>query len=531
MARSDALSLALAILFAVAATPAAAQCILANPSFEMTGQGGQVFGGWNQFGPVGSTGQADHGQLAARVTGPDQGGWDVAAFWQPLDTEPGEPWEVSVQVAHLASAPLAGQSRAIVNVEWHGAGGGLISYESHDVADATTPADQYQTVTFTTEPAPAGTAFLHLLVGVLQAPGDPVPTVLYDQVTCDSQQPPTIDDLQWNDFPGGRTLDFAGRTWRVKGPGYYGPGYNLFGDDEANVWVDAQGRLHLTCQQIGNDWYATEVALEDPLGYGDYVFTTQGPLHELDPNVVFGLFLWQYGPCYDPAYLYWNPYNEIDVEFSRWAYPGNEIAQFVAQPFDYPGNLERFDTTFGQQEITSHAFRWLPDRVEYRSWRGGPQDEAAATMIHAWTYAGPHVPRPEQPRVHLNLWRIDQPPATDQEAIIADFTFVPADGPTPVSDPPYATPAAHLAPAQPNPFNPQTTLRYALAEPGRVELAIWDLAGRRVRTLVAGDRPAGEHAVVWNGRDDAGQALPSGVYLCQLRAGSTVEARRLTLVR
>ena len=39
-------------------------------------------------------------------------------------------------------------------------------------------------------------------------------------------------------------------------------------------------------------------------------------------------------------------------------------------------------------------------------------------MIHSWTYTGPHIPRPEQPRVHINLWQFDGPPASDQEVII-----------------------------------------------------------------------------------------------------------------
>ncbi|MFO7655088.1 MAG: FlgD immunoglobulin-like domain containing protein [Candidatus Krumholzibacteriia bacterium] len=514
---------------------ATAQCILANPSFEMPGQSGASFGGWNQFGVVGSTSDADHGGIAARVSGPDLGGWDVSGYWQRLDAEPGEQWEVRVRVAHPSDRPLAGESRAIVNVEWRDSGGALIAYESHAAADATTPSGQYRDFSVASGPAPVGTAAVHLLLGVLQAPDDPAPDVHYDQVTFFSLQSPTMDELQWNDFPGGRTVEFGGRNWRVKGPGYYGPGPNLFSDDVESVWVDDDGRLHLTNRRIGNSWYSTEVALEEALGYGDYVFTTQGPLDQLDPAVVFGLFIWQYGPCYDPGYLWWNPYNEIDVEFSRWGNPARGIGQFVAQPYDHPGNIERFDAVFAVDEITSHAFRWLADRVEFRSWRGGPADETPANAIHTWTYSGPHIPRPEQPRVHLNLWRFDAPPATDQEVVLAGFTFVPAADPTHAGErpgpDPLAAPAARLGAAHPNPFNPGTRIRYTLDVSSRVEIAVYDVAGRRVRTLVDGTRAAGDHETFWNGRDETGSAVASGVYLYRLRSGDVVETRRLSVVR
>ena len=69
----------------------------------------------------------------------------------------------------------------------------------------------------------------------------------------------------------------------------------------------------------------------------------------------------------------------------------------------------------------------------------------------------------------------------------------------------------------PNPFNPTTTIAYRLAEDGSVELAVFDVSGRRVSTLVAGRRGSGEvHRVVWDGRADAGVGLPSGVYLLRL---------------
>lgn len=514
---------------------ASAQCIVANPSFEIAGSGGAVFGGWNQFGLVGSTTIASHGRKSARVVGPNAGGWDVSGFWQSQDCVPGEIWEITGHVRHPAFKPLTGQNVALVNVEWRNSSGVLISYDSFSVADASSPVDQYLDFAVVSEAAPVGTATARLVLGVLQGPGTPTPDVFYDQITFNSTTPPTLDQQQWNDFPGGRTVSFAGRTWRVKGPGWFGPGYNYFSHLADRVWVDASGQLHLTLKNVSGTWSCTEVVAEQALGYGDYIVTTVGRLDLIDPQAVLGLFLWEYGPCWSNDYLWWNAFNEIDIEYSRWGNAASGIAQFVAQPFDYPGNITRFDPTFSVGEVTSHAIRWLHDRVEYRVWRGGPSDESPASLIASWTYTGPHIPRPESPRMHLNLWKLTGSPAANQEVVFKDFRFLPEGAISAVPDDTArgvpAIPAGRLHGAVPNPFNPQTTVRFELDRAGAVRLDVFDLEGHRVRTLVDGQREAGAHEAQWDGRDATGMAVASGVYLFQLRGSGFIDSQQATLVR
>lgn len=525
---------ALVLLLATALAPAVGrtQCMLANPSFEIGGQAGAVFGGWNQFGAVGSSTAAAHGQLAARVSGPNTGNWDVSGYWQAQSTAPGEIWDVAGWVRVPSANRLAGQSRAIVNVEWRNSGGGLIGYESHDVATAATAPDTSLRFAFATAAAPAGTASARLLLAVLQGPGDPQRDAIYDHVTFEKRTTPTLDDQQWGDFPGGRTLDFSGRTWRVKGPGFYGPGPNSFSDSQGAVWVDAGGSLHLTIARVGPTWYSTEVVLTEPLGYGDYVFTTRGRLDTFHPTTVLGLFLWEYGPCYDPAYLWWNPYNEIDVEFSRWGVAGGPNAQFVAQPWDWGGNRDQFSVTFTADEVTSHAFRWRPDQVQFRSWRGGPSSESPGTTIRSWTYTGPHIPRPDQPRVHLNLWQSNGAPTSTQEAVLDAFTFVPwAPALLDAVAPPAHAAGVSLALASANPTGAGATFALALPRAAHARLVVMDLAGRVVRTLVAGERPAGRHVAAWDGRDEAGTPVAPGVYLAALAAGGATARTRVVVVR
>lgn len=88
-----------------------------------------------------------------------------------------------------------------------------------------------------------------------------------------------------------------------------------------------------------------------------------------------------------------------------------------------------------------------------------------------------------------------------------------------------------LGPIQPNPFNPRTTVQFSLSVQARVSLVIYDLAGRRVRVMVDQVLAAGEHARVWDGRDDLGRTVPSGVYSCRLECGGSVQSRMMALVR
>ncbi|RMD98046.1 MAG: T9SS C-terminal target domain-containing protein, partial [Calditrichaeota bacterium] len=78
--------------------------------------------------------------------------------------------------------------------------------------------------------------------------------------------------------------------------------------------------------------------------------------------------------------------------------------------------------------------------------------------------------------------------------------------------------------------NPGTTIRYRLATPGEVELAIYDVLGRRVRTLAQGKQEAGTHTAHWDGRDEQGQVVGTGIYLYRLQAGKRVQVRRMVVI-
>ncbi len=85
--------------------------------------------------------------------------------------------------------------------------------------------------------------------------------------------------------------------------------------------------------------------------------------------------------------------------------------------------------------------------------------------------------------------------------------------------------------AYPNPFMNRTRFEFDLAYAGTVELAVYDVTGRRVRELVRGRREAGRHELQWDARDDAGRPVPSGVYFFRLRAAGIVHSRPVVLTR
>lgn len=96
-----------------------------------------------------------------------------------------------------------------------------------------------------------------------------------------------------------------------------------------------------------------------------------------------------------------------------------------------------------------------------------------------------------------------------------------------------AVPATPLTLDQnrPNPFNPSTEINYYLPETGNVTLEIFDVSGRRVRVLVSGIHSSGKYRAEWNGCDDSGSRVASGVYFYRLRAGKKVLTHKMVLMR
>ncbi len=83
----------------------------------------------------------------------------------------------------------------------------------------------------------------------------------------------------------------------------------------------------------------------------------------------------------------------------------------------------------------------------------------------------------------------------------------------------------------PNPFNAGTSIRFAVREPGYVSLAVYNVIGQRIRSLVGGEMGAGEYTVTWNGSEDDGSEVASGIYFYRMSAGDFVQCRKMILLK
>jgi ligand-binding sensor domain-containing protein len=83
----------------------------------------------------------------------------------------------------------------------------------------------------------------------------------------------------------------------------------------------------------------------------------------------------------------------------------------------------------------------------------------------------------------------------------------------------------------PNPFNPSTTISFSLPAAVKANLIVYDITGRKVRTLISGQLSAGNHASVWDGTDEMGRSVSSGVYIARLESGKSSHSAKMMLVR
>jgi len=148
-----------------------------------------------------------------------------------------------------------------------------------------------------------------------------------------------------------------------------------------------------------------------------------------------------------------------------------------------------------------------------RRWSAGDFEQISITSEGVRAVLVDPEPAP-WPRTYSLLMR------TAEGDYLLDETEVPPPGPWILS-----------LQARPNPFNPRVELHYVVPNPGPVQLGIYDLRGRLIRSLLQGAAPAGPGVAVWEGDDAQGQAAASGTYTVQIEAGGRVERCRITLVR
>ncbi len=210
-------------------------------------------------------------------------------------------------------------------------------------------------------------------------------------------------------------IEWQGYTWEVKDSLSAGPGPNAW--DPKNVWVDSQNCLHLKISNTSGHWSCAELWTAAPLNFGDYVCNVQGPIAQLDPNVVFSMFSYQ-GP---------DGVKELDIEFAKWGNPKDQNLWWTVWPNDREGQKsDQGQTLPFPIQASSSEFKWTTSDVFYDiNWRlpSGQLSRPLHWDYHPVDFAHQIPQTPMQ--LHFNLWLFQGHPPTDGrpvEIIVRSFS-------------------------------------------------------------------------------------------------------------
>ena len=228
--------------------------------------------------------------------------------------------------------------------------------------------------------------------------------------------------LKVNNGTSPTVISFSGYTWNVKNPvSTQGPGPNYWTSD--NVWVDANGRLHLKLSKnpVTNRWECAEVSSTTSFGYGTFQWKVDGPLGSLDKNVVFGMFNYSGNDGYD----------EMDIEYAKW---GNAAANNLNYTI-YPatGNPNPAYATYTQSistpdgTYTTQRFKRTANQVILKSLHGF--QDGNVNLFASKTFSSPptSISTASMP-IFMNLWLFQGlAPSNNQsvEVIIHEFKYTP----------------------------------------------------------------------------------------------------------
>ena len=172
------------------------------------------------------------------------------------------------------------------------------------------------------------------------------------------------------------------------------------------------------------------------------------------------------------------------------------------------------------EEPDDYRISWAKEGEDFKTWTDNTGN--AFPTEPSYTITG--LDGGEKYKVKVRARYGSSPGAWSGEAVITVIE-------SPASKPVVPSLTFGLGANYPNPFNPETQIAYTLSETGPVELAIYNVLGQRIRTLVQEVQAAGRYQVVWNGRNENGGSVASGIYLYRLSSAQGVQVRRLLLLK
>ena len=315
-------------------------------------------------------------------------------------------------------------------------------------------------------------------------------------------------------------FSFGGLQWERKS-GCGGPGPNCWSPENVEL-VPGDG-IHLRLTRRQGRWTTAEIRTTSPVATGTYSFYVVGRTDLLDPNVVFGAFLYD-----DAAGESGNPCpDELDLESSRFGDASAPNGHFVsyAEAVCGPADLRDFGYTL-TGSYTTGQIAWAEGAVTFRLMHGHRTSPGLpAHLVGERSFVSSLVPGAGGMRLHLNLWAFAGNAPTDQQEVDLVIRDIVRTGGAVAVEPVSAGPAVELA-ARANPARDGVDVQFALAADGHAHVTILDIAGRRVATPLDAWLRAGPHALRW----DPAPATP-GVYFIRLEAGEAVVTRRVVLLQ
>jgi hypothetical protein len=230
------------------------------------------------------------------------------------------------------------------------------------------------------------------------------------------------------------TMQWAGRSWILTNGGMAG----VAKGDPANVSVDSNGYLHLRIVNRNGTFTAAELFSTENLGFGTYQWEVEGAVDQMDPATVLGLF--NYGAH---AHIGVDAENEIDIEFSRWGDTCHGCnADFTFYPATGNKSLGPMEDNFiynpNGSTLTTARFEWSSTRIVGTIMAGLQAIGTTANVLQTVTFAPPdyvaRIPQVPLP-VAMNLWCFKSLPASDQEAVLRNFQFIPEQATAPSRGP------------------------------------------------------------------------------------------------
>jgi FlgD Ig-like domain len=170
---------------------------------------------------------------------------------------------------------------------------------------------------------------------------------------------------------------------------------------------------------------------------------------------------------------------------------------------------------------------WLHEGdMKMKIWEGDLTDEEADWLLEG---------KDDTPRVTGTFTMfsiISSDPAITDQVEIDDIVVRLVGAPVAVEDERTSLPTNFaLKNNYPNPFNPTTNIEFSLAKSDFASLKVYSITGELVSTLVNGETQAGSHSIIFNGRDDAGNELSSGMYIYELKSGLNISAKKMFLIK